>query len=441
VSRRAAALTLAGFLILFAVAPAAALVAEPEPPVPADSTSAILHFRAVWGDSLGAGEEPVFVEFEENDEEEWLSAPFGEHLLTDPSRWRTEISSRHVEDVRVDYNRVDQLRLGLWHQWQAPRTLYPRIGARLDYSFGRERMQYGFQIEQPLVPNGRVSAGVSSVRRTDHLDLQQTDDFENSLALLFGRQDYRDYFEREGYGGYLSWRVPDFSTVSVHLRSDDYRSLDEIRSTRSWLMRDRPLRDNPAIDDGSIHSALVRLERLVYRTRSTRAGLYHWIEIERAGASLGGDHEYTRALADARSILRLSPATTLSLRSVIGSTLAGVLPRQRQFVAGGVDGLRAHSFSEFRGDQLALAQIEYAASLWPYVRGWMNGGFQVLLFADAGLAWSNSEHHWDLGRQHAAIDGGIGIASAEDHLRVYFARDLRANNGATLVQLRLQKPF
>ena len=35
-----------------------------------------------------------------------------------------------------------------------------------------------------------------------------------------------------GYGAYLSWRVPDFSSVSVHLRSDRYRSLPLDRGTR-----------------------------------------------------------------------------------------------------------------------------------------------------------------------------------------------------------------
>jgi hypothetical protein len=33
--------------------------------------------------------------------------------------------------------------------------------------------------------------------------------------MLLARTDHRDYFEREGGGVYLSWRVPDFSTVSL----------------------------------------------------------------------------------------------------------------------------------------------------------------------------------------------------------------------------------
>ncbi len=292
--------------------------------------------------------------------------------------------------------------------------MYPRVGGRLEYSFGRERTLYGFQIEQPLRPPGRIAVGASFVRRTDHLDLQQTEDFENTLAMLFGRQDWRDYFEREGLGAYLSWRVPDFSTVSVHVRSDDYRSLELRRGTRSWTNAGRTLRENPAVDDGRIRAFQLRLERLVHRTRGTRAGVYHWIEFERGGAGLGGDFDYTRALADLRTVFRLSPATTFSVRAVAGTNGSGTLPRQREFVAGGVDGLRAHAFSEFRGNQLALAQAEYALSLWPYVGRSSDPGIELLAFVDVGRAWNNSDARWDVER---------------------------SSDGDFLVSLRLQRPF
>src|SRR5712692_6844795 len=134
--------------------------------------------------------------------EEWLRPPFGDHLLTDPEQWRAE--GRHISRLALtaDYNRVDPLRVGLGYEAQLPGTLYPRLGARFEYATGRDRGLYGIQIEQPLVRSGRYAVGASMVRVTDHSDLQQVEDFENSLALLFARTDSRDYFEREGYGAY-----------------------------------------------------------------------------------------------------------------------------------------------------------------------------------------------------------------------------------------------
>jgi hypothetical protein len=400
-----------------------------------DSGSPDLIFMPADGDSFGAGEEPVFVHG--GDDDKWLRAPFGDNLLTDRDAWRH--GHRPDGDLEVDYNRVDRLRLSARAEWQGPDRMAPRLGTRFGYTFDRKRTVYGVQLEQPVVPPGRISVGVSMVRRTDHYDTQQVDDFENALALLLFRRDFRDYFEREGFGAYLSWRVPDFSTVSVHFRNDEYRSLPTEWGTRSWLNRRDPLRENPAIDEGEIHAIQFRLERLAHHTHLTRAGFYHWIELERAGYGLEGDFEYTRLLADGRSVFRLSPATTFSLRGVAGSALDGVVPRQKWFTLGGVDGLRAHEFGEFLGTQLALGQAEYSLSLWQLDRGGLETGLQALAFLDVGKAWPNDG--WDLDRQNLEVDGGFGIATEDDGLRLYFARNLQDSNADLVVSLRLQRPF
>jgi hypothetical protein len=277
-------------------------------------------------------------------------------------------------------------------------------------------------------------------RRTDHNDQQQTGDLENSLWMLLGRRDNRDYFEREGAGTYLVWRVPDFSTVSAHLRSDEYRSLPSYPGAHSWAHGGRYLRPNPAIDDGEAHTLKLRLERPTRLKRRMRAGMYHWIEIERAGHGLGGDFTYTRALADLRSVLRLSPATTLSLRAVAGHTPDGDLPRQKEFTVGGPDGLRAHAVDTFRGNRMALAQAEYDVGLSLRGRG-LESGLHALAFVDAGRAWNSSGSSWDAGLQRYEADGGVGVATSENTLRVYFAKDLHDFNRDVVVNVRLQRPF
>jgi Omp85 superfamily domain len=385
--------------------------------------------------------------FEISHEDVWLRTPFGDDLLTDPAVWASRRGShfeldRHMAArMRLAYNRVDRVALGLGLEVQDPTTLAPRLGTRLEYATDRERWLYGIQLEQPLAPPGRLALGVSMVRRTDHSELQQVDDTENSLALLLGRVDYRDYFEREGFGTYLSWRVPDFSTVSVHWRNDDYRSLPAYLNTVSWFHTDQSLRDNPPIDDGRTHTVAVRLERLAHRTFRTRAGIYHWIEMEWAGQGLGGDFSYTRALADVRSVLRLTPVSTFAFRMVGGFTPKGVLPRQKEFTLGGVDGLRAQPFARFRGDEMLLGQAEYQVEIGRIAHRSMHGALQAIVFIDAGRAWTSPDHTFDLQNQHLQTDAGFGFAASEDRMRIYFARDLGDRNGKFLVSLRLQRPF
>ena len=411
-------------------------------PMSTDSMS----FRPNYQFFDSTGHEPTIrsasVRIASQGESEWLRAPMGDHLLDHPDPW-TANHPRHGQDLgmTVDYNRVDQLRYGVHYQAQRPQTMYPRIGARFEYATGRDRTLYGVQLEQPLLPTARFVFGVSMVRRTDHPELQQVDDVENSLAMLLARTDYRDYFEREGGGVYLSWRVPDFSTVSVHARRDQFRSLEVNTGVRSWWRTDRPLRPNPAIDEGETHSVLVRLERLARHTAGNRAGLYHWIEVERAGGELGGDFSYLRALADVRSVLRLTPATTLALRAVAGTTTDGTLPQQKRFALGGVDGLRGHPMGAFEGEQLALAQAEYTIGLWALRGEGFEAGLHAIAFVDAGMAWDQPRSRWDIEHQHFKTDGGFGLATSEDDIRVYVARDLADPDSKFTWSLRLQRPF
>lgn len=373
--------------------------------------------------------------------ETWYREPFGEGLITDREHWRPRRKHFQTGQLLLDYNRVDRLRLGLRYQLQVPEPMAPRLGARIEYAFGRDRTLYGFQLEQPLVRPGRIALGASMVRRTDHPELQQVDDLENTLAMLLWRYDYRDYFEREGFGAYLSWAVPDFSTISVHLRRDEYRSLPLDAGTPSWLHRGRPLRDNPAIDDGETRSALLRFARAAHATRHTHAGLYHWVDLEWAGGGLGGDFTYMRALADFRSVIRLSPATTLMLRVAGGHTAVGDLPSQKEFPLGGVDVLRAHAFGQFRGNQMALAQAEYTLGLARIRTRGFEAGIHAIAFVDAGQAWSDPKHGWDLGGQHIATDGGFGLATGEDNLRIYVAKDLQNAGSEPVLSVRLHRPF
>jgi hypothetical protein len=410
----------------------------------ADSPPDTMTFHSTgYADSAGA-EPQVEAGFQlrVNEDDEWLRAPGGDAILTPPELWR-EKHGRHGAsdwDLQFDYNRVDLFRYGVRYQAQQPETMYPRLGARLGYAVGRGRTVYGVQVEQPLLPTARFVLGVGMTRLTEHPDLQQTEDIENSLLLLFAHEDWRDYYEREGYGGYLSWRVPDFSTVSVHLRSDQYRTLESDEHVWSFFRMDHPLRLNPAIDEGETRRVLVRLERLAHRTSHSRGGLYHWIELQRAGGQLGGDFTYTRGLADVRSVLRLSPAVSLSLRAVAGATLDGRLPAQETFAVGGVDGLRAHTIGAYRGDQMALAQAEYTIGLWQLHANGFQGGLHAIVFADAGTAW-NHAGGWDVSAQHFAVDGGVGLSTSEDDIRVTFSRNLQSPDSGFVTTVRLNKPF
>ena len=370
----------------------------------------------------------------------WARAPRGDDIITDIEPWHAAEHRHQDVDLLVDYNRVDPFRAGIGWRFHGTDPWMPRIGARIERAFGRDRTLYGAQFEQPVVRR-RIALGVTMYRRTDHNDLQQMSDFENSLALLLSRADQRDYFEREGAGVYLAVRIPRVTRASIRFNADRYRSLPTRTDARSWAHGARTLRANPAIDDGDAHAVLLRFERAPRMPRRIRVGLDHWIEIERAGHGMGGDFSYTRMLADVRSVHRLTPASTLALRAVAGHTPDGDLPRQREFTAGGPDGLRAHAVDAFRGDRIALGQAEYDVGLWSMRGGGFENGVHALAFVDAGGAWRGTHASWDPLSQRFAADGGVGVATSDNSLRVYFAKDLHELGRDVVISLRLQRPF
>lgn len=395
--------------------------------------------RLIWVD-----EEAV-----DTDEEEPLPmdrwnhprTPYGEHILRDRGLRIGYRGGANSFAFLFDYNRVDLFRSGVNIQFDDEDSSLPRFGATVDYAWGRLEWLYGLQLEQPILDDRRLSVGVLLVKKTDHGILQQTGDVENSLALLFARQDYRDYFEREGYGGYLRSRILGFTTISVHARQDRYRSLPLDTGTDSWFNKDIPLRDNPAITEGEGHTVALRFARQARDPVRSRSGITHWIEVEKAGGNLGGDFAYTRGFADLRGVLRLSPASEFAVRAIAGTTLDGTLPPQKGFALGGVDGLRAHNTATMKGDQALLLQAEYDLALWSLRRRNFRGGLHALLFVDAGKAWSNGGRGWDVGDQKLEVDGGFGIAGADDGIRVYFAQNLKDPRPDLNVSLRLQRAF
>jgi acetyl-CoA carboxylase carboxyltransferase component len=68
-------------------------------------------------------------------------------------------------------------------------------------------------------------------------------------------------------------------------------------------------------------------------------------------------------------------------------------------------------------------------------------GLHVTTFVDMGTAWDNPHNRWDPQQQRFASDGGFGIATSEDDLRLYVARDLSDPDAPFVWSLRLRRPF
>jgi hypothetical protein len=90
---------------------------------------------------------------------------------------------------------------------------------------------------------------------------------------------------------------------------------------------------------------------------------------------------------------------------------------------------------------VVLGQAEYTIGMWALRGEGFEAGVHAITFVDVGAAWDNPANHWDPQRQHFASDGGFGLATSEDNIRVYVAHDLSDPNAPFVWSLRMRRPF
>jgi len=370
------------------------------------------------------------------------------------SRWRRQRREGTWSDLRLasarTYNRVEGLPIYL-----GP-SLRQNVGdARLTVdAFGVVRSADGFHWDSDnLGHNVRtelrfgsrpgIAVGGRLFDVVDGVETWHLSDGEVGLASFFLHRDFRDYFNRHGGGGYLSFLAGDAVDLTLGLTDERWASR-ELRDPFTLFRNQQGWRPNPQLDDGRFHVATATLR---FDTRNDVddpwSGWYIVADYERGtgdvtsagprvepplhvdpppaepAAEPGLGHvAYGRAFVDARRYNRIAPNTQLNLRLVLGGWVNGdPLPLQRRLSVGGPGTIPGYDFRQSPGtvdvlqcnpvftpsgqpalcDRVALLQAEYRGDLrldWnPFSDSGRGFGFGTytdavwLVFADAGRGW------------------------------------------------------
>ncbi|MBD3297655.1 MAG: BamA/TamA family outer membrane protein [candidate division Zixibacteria bacterium] len=310
----------------------------------------------------------------------------------------------------------------------------------------------GFDLEV-LVPlkEKRFDLHIRGFKRTTTNDDWQYTRAENSWAGTITHNDFFDYYERSGgYLGviarpYSSWRIDG----GVYI---DHSTSLVTKSSPALFNNDRPLRNNPPIDEGEIAGATIGIE---YDTRlfpsRPSSAWYARVEVD-AGADVGpGDFEYSTVTLDVRRYNRLLRGLNLDVRGRIFTTRDNI-PRQRTQSLngyGGVRGLHDIPFDDRRGDRLALFSAELRIGM-PQIRYLeiLYTRWNVATFIDVGIlkrhgdrygAWEYLESDWDEWGKSVGI--GISGESFLPYLGFYVAQDLSRDNKRPRFIVRFARSF
>jgi hypothetical protein len=353
------------------------------------------------------------------------------------------------------YNRVEGLFLGLnypqKYYWNDQRLSLFASGG---YGFAAHRWrggiggahQFGFE-------NNILEFGAEVHNLTDSRDQWIVGVAENNLAAFFLRDDYRDYFEREGFsvwtGLYKRWRISDLQ-IQIGYLNDLYSSLG--RNT-NWSIfgTDKTFRDNPPVDEGRSKSILATVK--FHSTQSRRIFTTGWslsAGAEIAGKSLGGVFDFNSYVIDVRRYQPISRYGNFNIR-LRAASATGDVPYQKAFELGGFGTLPAFGFKEFLGNRMLLANAEYIINGKmlddiEFFPTWLLGNINIFLFADAGyVAVADQDDFFlkgfnDISSSTVRSDWGFGIGSRDAKLRLGFAWRTDKTEPVKIF-LRVNRPF
>jgi Glycogen recognition site of AMP-activated protein kinase len=362
--------------------------------------------------------------------------------------------------VNGSFQRVDGFSMGVTPGGISRDDFGPAAKGLFSYGFRREEWTIGGTLIQPLLENRRLMAMVSGYSGTDYRDNTGIGSLENSLAGVFFREDFRDYYQREG----ITLSLVAYPTSSIRLEagyeSSDYESLE---AQETWSFASGDFAENPAVDEGTMRTYFAKA---MIGTRNNNL-VASW----ESGLNREDDaFDFSMLSTSYRGRIRMSDARYLDFRAMYVTGLSGELPSQRRMPVGGLGTVRGYYYqslltpdpelvisSAAKGGQRALvANFEYAFSFdtditwnpepwdtdsWDEFEGFehIDIDSSLFLFFDTGMAWENRSADFDLSELKSSA--GVGFQFDDNGPRFDIVKTLDDGGHDTLFQIRLERMF
>ena len=306
---------------------------------------------------------------------------------------------------------------------------------KMSYAFGNPHLHYRMggtaNWGKPYIWNLGLTAQIH--RLTDVVAPELFPNYNNPLPIfqrIIGTPDLQNYYLRQGAEIALQWSpVMPTHFFRLAMVAEAHASLQ--RSTdwfvANWGSKLR-VRDNPPIIPGQMRSLTFQYD---LNNVTNSMGWHNTLFIEHSNAAVGSDFDFTRFQLHFRYAFRLKN-NRVRTRFLFGFS-DSTLPIQRQFVIGGVEGLRGYPWyrpeggSEglisyksghksspyaFAGDRGFLLNVEYHYRLsnlfsWRIFRN----AFAIIFF-DEGQVWNVSGPAYTFDPKGSI---GIGLQFGEDN--------------------------
>ncbi len=363
-------------------------------------------------------------------------------LTDNPELWRDH--NFIFEHIAADYNRVDGLFLGLGQNkeyfWSGAESISPFGFA--GYAFSLHRWRYQLGLDKWFGNENRFEVGFEGHSLTDSKDYWIIGPKENSLYSVLAREDFMDYFSRDGVSFHLAQYYQMDSRVTLSFDVDKYSSLSR-NATWSIFGGHKSFRENPAVQEGWMRSVVLDLQHREYKGDARRAG---WLADLRGEATVSGAYDFRMITAEFVRYQPLFKGLQLNLRLRAGTSDA-ILPLQRTYQIGGFNTLNAFPYKEFSGNRLLLCNFELLLSpdLFRRTSIFPLNTVTLILFGDAGevhdAGAAGIASGWDFVKLSTLkSDYGVGVGNGSGSFRIFLAWRTDISASPTF-GVRVSRPF
>ena len=153
----------------------------------------------------------------------------------------------------IGFNRIHGLKLGGGAEFSTDYAYGGRLYGIIFYGLSSKKVNYHLGAEKGWFDKRRFTVGADIHKFTETNDFALLSPKEDFLAKVFLGQEFRDYFQREGYETTLNQKLTPSTALSVRYADDEYAS---IFKTTDWSFFDyrTPKRSNPRINPGRMRS-------------------------------------------------------------------------------------------------------------------------------------------------------------------------------------------
>lgn len=342
----------------------------------------------------------------------------------------------------IDYNRVDGLYLEGLLEFKDNDNAYPTLKAGLGYAFTADRLRYRIEASQKFLKNYSIEPYGALYKKTATQDDWICDHYENMIFALIAKQDYRDYYEKEGGEVGLRFYAGPYGTLGVQYSYDNLDWMDAHPRLWSMLGPDRFRRNWSSLpqdylqDNHSDFTGKMSLFKLTYELDmlsqyyNPPSGWWAKFEYEKSGGDLKGDLSYSRWWITGIRYQPLNRYLGLKMRVMYGGS-SDQLPLFKKFYLGGIRTLYGYDIKRFYGDQMFMANIEYLINFG-------SAGMRGKIFFDIGNVTGQDDNIFSDGEFKS--DVGIGLGFSSD-FQILLAKALDRSDSDIKVWVQFARSF